>query len=736
MKRLTLFLSSFLLLLNSLLAQTVVFNHSHGFCNSPFVLTMTVDEGELTAGQTIHYTLDGRIPTPASATYTKGINISKNTILRAAIINADTLASAVTTATYLFANDVLKQSNSPKGYPTSWGPYAEEWGNAKADYEMDPEMTSDATLKPKILAGLTAIPTLSIVTDKDNFFSNEIDEEKGGIYIYTGAPVGDGLGRDWERPISMELFGGEQQHDLTVDCGVKIHGGHSRLPEKTPKHSLRIMFKEKYGPSKLKYRIFGEEGPKKFDQLVLRCAFGNTWQHWDNTNRKRAQYSRDMWARNTQRLMGHPSSRGLYVHVYINGMYWGLYNIAERIDDYYCSSNFGGEKTDYDVIKVEEYQSGHTIEPADGTLDKWSEMVRMAGKASTTYSEYAKLIGVDSNGNRDEQIEPLLDVDNFIDFMLINQYGGNTDWDHHNWLAFRNRTTGNEGFKFICWDSELIFGEVGENILDKVNSGAPTYIFDKLMNHAAFRRRFIDRAYKHLEQKGGMLTPDRVIEVWDSLYHIIETPLYDEAARWGDYRRDVHPYNTKGDLYTVDGRFKKERIRLLDTYFPDRTEIFINQLMDKGWYTRETMPQVRINGKIDEDTDTISIDDVVTFKISNVTYFTLDGSEPYHWYANSAGKKGSTAIKYVAGSNLLKDYDWTNGNKITIRALGKSPNGWTPTLERTLIIRDLPDGMDEIIAQRPTHQEGIYDLSGRRMADDSNLTKGIYIINGKKVWVK
>ena len=45
------------------------------------------------------------------------------------------------------------------------------------------------------------------------------------------------------------------------------------------------------------------------------------------------------------------------------------------------------------------------------------------------------------------------DVDNFIDFLFINQYGGNTDWDHHNWLAFRNRELGYRGFCFVCWDT-------------------------------------------------------------------------------------------------------------------------------------------------------------------------------------------------------------------------------------------------------------------------------------------
>ena len=129
--------------------------------------------------------------------------------------------------------------------------------------------------------------------------------------------MGDKTGRDWVRPISVELFG--QGLDATADCGVKIHGGHSRLAEKTPKHSLRLMFKEKYGAhGKLKADLFAQPGAHKFEQITLRCMFGNTWLHWLQDQRLRAQYTRDMWMRNTQRLMGHPSARGCYVHLYLN----------------------------------------------------------------------------------------------------------------------------------------------------------------------------------------------------------------------------------------------------------------------------------------------------------------------------------------------------------------------------------------------------------------------------------
>ena len=67
--------------------------------------------------------------------------------------------------------------------------------------------------------------------------------------------------------------------------------------------------------------------------------------------------------------------------------------------------------------------------------------------------------------------------------------------------------------------------------------------------------------------------------VWDSLYHTIDLALYDEAARWGDYRRDVHKYQTKGELYTVDNQYMNERNRLLTEYFPVRSQRVLKDII-------------------------------------------------------------------------------------------------------------------------------------------------------------
>ena len=565
-------------------AQKLRFSQPHGFYDAEFTTEILCDV-DLPEGVIIHYTLDGSEPTLESPIYTQPLHVKGNTIVRAVALSDTEAFTKVTSATYLFLDDVLKQTNTPEGYPAEWGSYTDIWGTAIADYEMDPEMTSDPVLAEKIREGFLSLPVLSILTDKDNLFNPEPDPDTGGIYIFTGPPVGDNTGHGWTRFANVELFGGtyldehgnEVPHDMHVSCGLRLHGGHGRLAEKNPKHSFRLVFKEKYGKKNLKYPLFGEDEPHKFDQLVLRCHFGNSWQHWMESNRGKAQYTRDVWARRMQRKMGWTSVNALYVHVFLNGMYWGLYNIAERVDEKYGVDHLGGKEEDIDVIKVEE-DGGNHLEAAQGDMEAYELMTQTAKQAADdTY--YYQLQGLDAHGNPDPELEPLLDIDAFIDYMLINQYGGNTDWDHHNWYAIRRKGADSEGFRFLCWDSELILDNPNENVLSKNNgSQYPTGIFQNLLKNEKFARRYLKRA-KVVLAEDGLLGETSAVAVFDSLYNTIALALYDEAARWGDYRRDVHPYTTQGKLYTVDETYQKERNRLLTQYFPGRSERVLNSIV-------------------------------------------------------------------------------------------------------------------------------------------------------------
>lgn len=713
-----------------------VLSHPHGLYERAFNLTLSCDD----ASAAIYYTTDGSVPQETSKRYSTPLALRETTIIRA-MAKAGDSCSSVVTASYIFLGSVLGQTNKPEGFPDTWGTYITISGTAKADYEMDPELTGNAEMAARISDGLRQLPIVSLATERDNFFSKEKDPVHGGIYIYTGAPVGDGIGRGWERPVSFELFGGPQDFDVQSDCGVKLHGGHGRVPEKNPKHSLRLVWKSEYGDGKLHYRIYGKEGPKKFNALILRTAFGNSWQHWESDQRKVAQYSRDLWTRTTQLRMGHTASNGFWAHLFIDGLYWGMYNITERIDDDFCATHLGGEKEEWDVVKVEEFEVGNTVQAADGNLEKWKEMLSVAAKAGTSNSAYYRLQGMDASGVRDTTLEPLLDVDNYIDYMIINQYAGNTDWDHHNWYAIRRRVNPEAGFRFLCWDSEVIFGNASEDVLTPTGSrkGELTTLFASMTSNPLFLHRFQDHVCAHCTAD-GILTPDSVVSVWNSIYHSIDNALYAESARWGDYRRDVHPWKTKGSLYTVDDQFAAERRRLLEEYFPVRTANYLSQLRKKGWYPSLEAPMMLIDG-MDATTwmalhgDTLDANRSLTLEgpLGATVWYTLDGSAPASWETSKNGSATSSALMYASEDLIAELPSRCNAQTVTLRAIARTTTEWSPTRTFTFVLRGtgIPEGIQTTSTSSLTGI--IYDLQGRPV---TKATKGIYIQDGKKVLVQ
>ncbi len=439
---------------------------------------------------------------------------------------------------------------------------------------MDPEICDAPEYRELIMPALLAIPTISLVTQKDNLFSFDMDPVTGGIYIHTGSST-DGLGEDWKRPVSIEYFSPDSNDGFQVNCGIKIHGGSSRIPEKNPKHSFRLLFKEEYGPKRLNYDLFGESATESFNSLILRGGFNQTWLHWDNGQREEAQYINDSWAKDMYMKMGLKAAHNKFFHLYINGMYWGLYNLSERMDNEYMQYYLEGNEEDFDVIK--DY-----AEVGEGNADAWNRMMQMAEDGLSDAVSFYGIQGKNEFGQEDESIEALLDVDNLIDFMILNFYAGNKDWDHHNWVAARNRENPAKGFQFLPWDSERIFNGLNDNIVDENNEDRPSFLYAQLRKNPVFRMQFTLRA-NELLGPGGLLSPDTVTAIWQKRSGEIELAIIAESARWGDYRRDVHAYkNNPYELYTKNDHWLVEQKRLVEDYFPARSQIVLDQLKEIG----------------------------------------------------------------------------------------------------------------------------------------------------------
>lgn len=601
------------------------FTHKHGFYENAFTLQITSPD----PSADVYYTSDGSFPgSDNGVKYTVPLQVGSTSILRAVAVKPYLKPSETSTATYIFTEDVIRQSSEPEGYPLLWGPYTAISGSAKADYEMDPEMVSDPLIAEAVKKALISLPVISLVTDRNYLFSHDNDPENGGIYIYTGPPLTDtvnGVGSGWERPVSFEYFDVLDSVSLQVDCGLELHGGHSRRPEKSPKHSFRLVFKSKFGPPELIYPLFGDKAVSEFEAIVLRAGFNNTWIHHSNSERLAAQYISDSWAKETHRAMGHNASHGIFVHLFINGLYWGIYNPSEKLDKDYAASYFGGDDDDYDVMK--DY-----AEVADGSKAAWTTLIAMANGGISENTAYQRIQGKNADGVADPSIEAMVDVVNLADYMILNFYAGNTDWDHHNWVAVRNRINPGKGFTFFCWDEEKILESLNTNIIKENNNYRPSRVFQQLMKNAEFKRLFADRVQRFCFGDGA-LTPASAIDRWKKLAGRVGDAIIAESVRWGDYRRDVHRWQTAGpfDLYTPDNNWIPRMNFMLGTYFPERTEIFLSQLKNAGLFPALNAPVYMINGEPVKG-KLIETDDLLSMTCdSGVIYFTTDGSDPAVW---------------------------------------------------------------------------------------------------------
>ncbi|MBN2202552.1 lamin tail domain-containing protein [bacterium] len=648
--------------------QPPVFSGNGGFFDAPFDLVITAEPAEAD----IRYTTDGSAPGPDSGTPVHGpIRIETTTVLRAAAFLADSASSRPATATFLFVDDVIRQPDRPDGYPSEWGPFTAIPGTAPADYGMDPEVTQSAEWGPAMRESLLSLPALSIVTDRGHLFSKDRDPDTGGIYIYTGPP-GNGdvpqLGDGWIRPASVELIHPDGAEGFQVDCGLALHGGHSRRPEKTPKHSFRLVFRSAYGPGRLEHALIPGVCAS-LNSVILRATYGNTWLHMNHSERRRCQLIRDLWAKDTQTAMGHVSGRGTYVHLFLNGLYWGVYNPTERIDREFAAERLGGGPDDWDVIK----DYGEVV---DGNRAAWDRMMALARAGLSADAACLAIQGLGPDGRPDPGLEPYVDAVNLIDYMILNFYGANWDWDHHNWVAARDRRNPGPGFRFFSWDAEHVIEEIDADNLNENNSGSPSFVFQQMMKNSRFRRLFADRVQRHCFN-GGVLTPESAAGRWNVRSSKVEQAIVAESARWGDYRRDVHPYTSAGPfMLYLPSHWQEERSFIVNEHFPQRTSVFLSRLKTAGFFPRTDAPVFLVNGARTASAD-VSAGDVLTLttRAGSIRY-TLDGTDPADETPCTAVYSGPIVLTGSAHirARALNGSEWSAMNEAVFRVPAEMAN--------------------------------------------------------------
>jgi len=651
------------------------FSPNRGFYDTPQTVTITC----ATPGAVIVTTTDGGLPTLTNGTQSPSpatVHVTTTTTLRAAafVPGSDLGPANVDTHTYLFVDHVPNQQR-PAAAPLTWpgGP---------GDYTMDARIVTGAQPGYTVRDALLALPTLSITTRPEDIWGSS------GIYANSTS-----RGDAWERAASAEWMEPSGADGFHINFGLAIHGNISREKSFTPKHSLKMFFRSQYGETKLEHPLYPGSPVEQFDQLILRggstdtfpCTEwapvglgpgGASYQRWA---RAWASYIRDQWVRDSQIAMGRPSAHGRYCHVYLNGIYWGLYNICEHPDEDFQADHLGGNASDYDVLV-------DFAELKNGDYVAWQQLMAL-GSGSASDTTFQQMMGNNPDGTRNPLYPILLNAGSLMDYMVLHIFHGADDWPNHNWWsgrATRNTTAVNDGFHWFSWDQEISCVNVlyertswqsypaMRTDVSAANTPAQPY-YALRQGSPEFRLQFADRVHRHLFNNGALTTTAAKAR-WDARVAEIDKAIVAESARWGDHQPNlVNP----GQPYRRQVEWLGHLNWLAANYWPQINGVTLQRFRSANLYPSLNAPAINQFGGwyLPGFTAALSHSNG-----AGVIKYTLDGTDP----RRLGGAQNPAALTYSAPIELT--------GTPTVKARVLNGTVWSALLETTFIPHPDRDG--------------------------------------------
>ena len=366
----------------------VIFSQASGFLNNPFSLTLSGNSGS----QVIRYTIDGSSPSNNSSIYSSPIAILNNTSVRAAIFSENYLPSPVKTESYII----------------------------NSNHEID--------------VMLISIDPYDLFDDENGIYV--FGEE--GTYDEWVPYFGANFWEDWEKPAHFTFHDNENDETVEFNSGVKIFGGWSR--GQNGQKSLSFFARGQYGDSEFEHDFFDNLNYDEFESFVLR----NSGQDWLRSNMKDIMLTSLMRGSELDFQEYNP------VATYINGEYWGMYNMREKINEHMLASKHDIDANSITLLT----NNGEVIE---GSNEEYNDLI--------DYIETTDL-SIDSNF---EYVKENIDLKQYALYQATNIFINNTDWPGNNIKFWKSPET---KWRWIMYDTDFGFGpwwnwgNFNENTLD------------------------------------------------------------------------------------------------------------------------------------------------------------------------------------------------------------------------------------------------------------------------------
>ncbi len=374
------------------------------------------------------------------------------------------------------------------------------------------------------------LPVVSVITDPANLFDPNF-----GIYVI--GTTADTLCSDvpfsnanfwqgWERPANVEFYDKDKTLQFAKPVSVKIQGNWSKMH---PQKGLTVKCDENYGGSPIDYRLFPDKPSTKYSSFNLRNA---------GTDFNRAHFRDRMLHEAVKKPTALDIMDGFACVVFINGQYWGVYELRERQDRKYLENNSGVDDDNVDFLEFD----GSVI--AGDNKDFFNTVLYVATADMTQQAAY-------------DSAAAMIDIANFCDYFITETYAGNTDWlgYYTNNIKFWKPHEGPGKWRYILWDTDLAFQSDTLNtlalVLNPPTQNPHSLMLNALLTNDSFRVYFINRYADLLNTTFYNMNMVRLAE---SFYTEMAPEMPRHYSMWGTGSSPYAPVCIQVPMDTSDWR--------------------------------------------------------------------------------------------------------------------------------------------------------------------------------------
>lgn len=489
--------------------EPAILSHSSGFYADPIQLSATHPMSNVS----IRYTLDGTEPNENSPVFS-------NSMLLQNIENQDNVVSMIPTNpgfTYYDEGFTESRSNS-----RGWLPPYDKINKTnilkvkayKDGYLPSESITSSFFINPQT-SDRYQLPVVSLITEPDNFFSDEI-----GIYVYgTTGELGNYYehGDEWERLTFMQFFDNDGEFQFEQNFGARTHGAGSR--HSTIKN-LKFYARDEYGKNILKYPFFNYADIDEFKRFMVR-----------GPGHRPDCVPRDDFADLLLQHLNMDIQHIQPVIVFLNGEYWGIHTLKERFDTKYLELKYGKKDNDYVILR----NSGVVDSGEEGDEEEYRNLLDFVLEVDMSQDENY------------EHVKYQIDIDNYLNYFTSEVFLGNVDWINTNIKFWRYKgfdkstksVNGLDGkWRWFLYDFDLTFGSscnslspyanVLEDAFDE-DYGNSTKLARGLKGNQQFVNDLVNKMCDRMNSNFSHRFFEEQIEVIDSLY---SPHMYEHVVRW------------------------------------------------------------------------------------------------------------------------------------------------------------------------------------------------------------